>query len=279
MQYPVNYIAITRPFIKGSHYGIDFGWFSVLHRGMPIYAVDDGEVVYNQYQTSGGYVIHIRHNNGFVSEYGHLKAGSIKVKVGSKVQRGEQIANMGETGHCNGMHLHFGLYKGKSINYGTKNNFVDPMKYLELYKGQTLNDKTKKLYGNNIIVHKDDATKYVYNVDDEGLVVRKAPNGVATGELLHAGTQVTVYETSGLFSCIGDNKWVASAYLSNTKPKTKVVKGVTHPPLNVRNQPSVNSEVVGTVNNGVSVQVYKTKNGWSKVSKQEERWVSSNYLK
>lgn len=279
MQYPINYIAIVQPYKKGSHNGIDFGWYSVLHRGMPVYAVDDGTVIYSQYQTSGGYVLHIKHANGFVSEYGHLKVNSIKVNVGDKVSRGQQIANMGESGNVTGMHLHFGLYKGTKINYSEKTNFVDPMKYLELYSNQTLNDKTKKLYGSQIIVHKDEIIKYVYNVDDEGLVVRKQPNGIKTGEYLQAGTKVTVYDTSGLYSKIGDNKWVASAYLSNKQPKTKTVYNVKKPPLNVRNKPSVEGKIVGNLKNGDVVQVYKTKNGWSKVSKTEERWTVSAYLK
>lgn len=121
--------------------------------------------------------------------------------------------------------------------------------------------------------------KYVYNVDDEGLVVHEQPAGKDTGELLKAGTQVEVYETQGSWSRIGDNKWVYSSYLSKTKPKTKTVTNVKNQPLNVRNKPSTKGKVVGGLYNGNVVQVYKTKNGWSKLSKDEERWCASSYLK
>lgn len=280
-QYPVNYISIPQGFGSG-HKGIDFGWFSALHHNQPILAVADGVVIYIKKQASGGNVIHIRHKiNGeyFVSEYGHLKDNSIRVKLNQKVSRNEQIAKMGATGKVTAEHLHFGLCKGEEIHYNASDKWVNPLDYLEVYRYQTVGDKAKKEYGNKIKYHVEYEVKYVCNVDDEGLVVHVKPNGKETGELLKAGTQVEVYETQNKWSKIGDNKWVYSAYLSKTKPKTKTVTGVKNPPLNVRNKPSTSGKVVGALKNGDVVQVYKTKSGWSKVSKDEERWCASSYLK
>lgn len=56
------------------------------------------------------------------------------------------------------------------------------------------------------------ATYTRYVKANGGLNVRNAPNGAKVG-LLKSGTQVTVYETSGIWSRIGDNKWVCSTYL------------------------------------------------------------------
>lgn len=56
-----------------------------------------------------------------------------------------------------------------------------------------------------------------------GLNVRNAPNGTRIGGLSN-GTKVTVYETSGNWSRIGNGQWVSSSYLvsySNTA-KTKI---------------------------------------------------------
>ena len=125
----------------------------------------------------------------------------------------------------------------------------------------------------------DYVIRYVSGVDDEGLVVHESPAGKDTGELLKAGTQVTVYEIQKKWSRIGDNKWVYNDYLSKTKPNVKTVYNVKNPPLNVRNKPSTDGKVVGKLYNGNTVQVYKTKNGWAKVSKQEERWCAKSYLK
>lgn len=73
------------------------------------------------------------------------------------------------------------------------------------------------------------------------LNVRNAPNGKWIGSLYN-GTQVTVYETSGNWSRIGDNRWVCSDYLiSQSSSSQPVSKGyntgtykVTASVLNVR---------------------------------------------
>ena len=44
--------------------------------------------------------------------------------------------------------------------------------------------------------------------------VRNAPNGTRVGGLIN-GTKVTVYETSGEWSRIGNGQWVSSNYLVN----------------------------------------------------------------
>ena len=44
--------------------------------------------------------------------YGHLKTGSITVKPGDVVQRGQQIAQAGNSGNTSESHLHFHLMDG-----------------------------------------------------------------------------------------------------------------------------------------------------------------------
>lgn len=56
----------------------------------------------------GNYII-INHNNGEFSFYGHLSEGSIRVKVGDEVKKGEIIGKVGNTGHSTEPHLHFHL--------------------------------------------------------------------------------------------------------------------------------------------------------------------------
>lgn len=141
MRYPVNYIAIVRG-KTSSHKGVDFGWYSILHKGQPIYAVADGEVIYKKTQTSGGKVIHIKHK-GCVSEYGHL--AKWYVSVGDKVKMGQKIGTMGSTGKVSAQHLHFGLCKGTKITYTSKDDWVNPTLYLCVFKNQKVkNEKTKK---------------------------------------------------------------------------------------------------------------------------------------
>ena len=51
--------------------------------------------------------VYIRHDNGFLTIYKHLKKNSIQVKIGDRVQAGDVIGVMGSSGCSTGPHLHF----------------------------------------------------------------------------------------------------------------------------------------------------------------------------
>ena len=56
--------------------------------------------------------IMIKHDDGTVAFYAHLKQNSIKVKVGNRVSQGQPIAQRGNSGNTQGLpHLHFGVYE------------------------------------------------------------------------------------------------------------------------------------------------------------------------
>jgi len=57
-------------------------------------------------QAAGNYVS-IDIGGGKIAFYEHLKPGSVKVKPGQKVKKGEVIASLGFTGQTTGPHLHF----------------------------------------------------------------------------------------------------------------------------------------------------------------------------
>ena len=65
-------------------------------------------------QNQAHYVIIEENGTGRCFLYGHLKAGSIKVKKGSSVTTGTSIATMGSSGDSGHMHLHFEIRKNKS---------------------------------------------------------------------------------------------------------------------------------------------------------------------
>ena len=177
MRSPVNYFSVTQKFKNsgvGKHYGLDLGWNSKKGgKNQPIYAIDDGVVIYNRKQKTGGYVIHIRHDNGFVSEYGHLLKNSQKVKEGQKVKKGQQIAQMGNSGIAIGNHLHFGIYRGTSINYSKKSNFVNPLDYINLYDNQTANKSSSKLIKHTKRVRSKDGLR-IRNKPINGKIVKNA---------------------------------------------------------------------------------------------------------
>lgn len=119
--------------------------------------------------------------------------------------------------------------------------------------------------------------KYVSGVDYEGLVVHEYLGGPDTDKLLILGTKVSVISENGRWSQIGENEWVYSAYLKNTKPDTKKV--IAQDGLCVRRLYSIYSSKITVLKYGTIVQVFKTKNGWSKVSPDDNAWVSSKYIK
>lgn len=189
MRCPTNYVGIKRGFSL-RHKGIDFGWNSSYGgSNQPIYAVEDGIVIYNRYQgaNSGGYVIGIYHPKyNMTSEYGHLKKNSQLIHEGDKVSMGQMIARMGCTGNADGCHLHFGLQKGKGLKYGILAKWVDPLKYLNVYDGQIVsNNGTAKLINHTKRV----ATKV-------GLNVRTKPS--TKGKIVYVAKYNSQVENHGI---------------------------------------------------------------------------------
>jgi murein DD-endopeptidase MepM/ murein hydrolase activator NlpD len=79
--------------------------------GAAIRAAENGQVIYVGNGVEGyGNLILIRHPNGYVSAYAHLK--DTKVQKGDVVSRGDQIGSAGMTGSVSRPQLHFELRKG-----------------------------------------------------------------------------------------------------------------------------------------------------------------------
>jgi murein DD-endopeptidase MepM/ murein hydrolase activator NlpD len=55
--------------------------------------------------------VEILHADGTVGRYFHLQQGSVLVRPGQRVARGEAIARSGDTGYATVPHLHFGVYR------------------------------------------------------------------------------------------------------------------------------------------------------------------------
>ena len=62
------------------------------------------------YPTGNTVVLDLGH--GYFATYAHLKRGSIKVKEGDHVSRGQVLASIGNSGNSTGAHLHFHVTKG-----------------------------------------------------------------------------------------------------------------------------------------------------------------------
>lgn len=85
------------------HDGIDYAASS----GSPVMSVGDGEIV--RAGNAGGYgrLVEIRHGNGLITRYAHLRGFGAGIRVGSRVTQGQVIGYVGKTGLATGPHLHF----------------------------------------------------------------------------------------------------------------------------------------------------------------------------
>lgn len=88
---------------RGQHQGIDFA----APTGTPVVTVAEGTVVHAG--RSGGYgnLVVVDHGGGITTYYAHLSAFGAGIQEGAKVERGQEIGQVGSTGQSTGPHLHY----------------------------------------------------------------------------------------------------------------------------------------------------------------------------
>jgi murein DD-endopeptidase MepM/ murein hydrolase activator NlpD len=101
------------------HKGIDI---STYRSGDPVLATADGKVSYVGYEAGFGNYIIITHSHGFITRYAHMS--SFRVQKGQKVQQGQIIGMIGNTGLSTGPHLHYEVHLGTGV--------IDPLKFLNI---------------------------------------------------------------------------------------------------------------------------------------------------
>lgn len=89
--------------IRRRHDGIDYS----APLGTPVRTVGDGAVIKAAYEGGYGRVIEIRHRDGMVTRYGHLRGFAKSLRAGQVVTQGQVIGFVGSTGLSTGPHLHF----------------------------------------------------------------------------------------------------------------------------------------------------------------------------
>ena len=95
------------------HKGVDFA----APTGTPIYAGGNGIVEYVGRNGGYGKYIRIRHNNGYKTAYAHLSNYKKGISKGVRVNQGDVIGYVGNTGNSTGPHLHYEIiYQNKHIN-------------------------------------------------------------------------------------------------------------------------------------------------------------------
>ena len=83
------------------HNGVDYGAPS----GTPVRTIGDGVVEFAGWQNGYGNVVHVKHNGDLTTVYAHLSR--VDIVKGAKVEQGDTIGAVGQTGWATGPHLHF----------------------------------------------------------------------------------------------------------------------------------------------------------------------------
>tara|TARA_Y100001970_G_scaffold64725_1_gene82847 strand:+ start:1205 stop:2512 length:1308 start_codon:yes stop_codon:yes gene_type:complete len=95
------------------HKGVDFA----APIGTPIYAGGNGVIEFVGYNGGYGKYIRIRHNNGYKTAYAHLNSYRKGISKGIRVNQGDIIGYVGNTGRSTGPHLHYEIiYQNEQIN-------------------------------------------------------------------------------------------------------------------------------------------------------------------
>jgi murein DD-endopeptidase MepM/ murein hydrolase activator NlpD len=87
--------------------------------GTPVVAIGRGRVTYAGWKGGYGKLVEVKHTNGYVTRYAHFSRIPQTIRVGKRVEQGDVIGYVGETGHATGPHLHFEMLRG-----GSKINFL-----------------------------------------------------------------------------------------------------------------------------------------------------------
>ncbi|MBX2814094.1 MAG: M23 family metallopeptidase [Myxococcales bacterium] len=99
------------------HNGIDYG----APMGSPIFAVETGVVTHAGELGTYGRAVAIRHPDGLITRYCHMRDVATGLIPGDTVESGDLIGYVGSTGLSSGPHLHLETIK--------KGRFLDPLKY------------------------------------------------------------------------------------------------------------------------------------------------------
>ncbi|MFL5630510.1 MAG: peptidoglycan DD-metalloendopeptidase family protein [Gemmatimonadaceae bacterium] len=114
---PVTFRRITSIFGKRkhpifgewrNHTGTDYA----AAQGTPVRAIGDGVIVFAGRKGGYGNMIDVRHRNGMVSRYGHMRNFAAGMRPGTRVAMGSTIGYVGMTGWATGPHLHFEIRVG-----------------------------------------------------------------------------------------------------------------------------------------------------------------------
>lgn len=102
------------------HQGVDFAGTE----GDPVVATAGGIVTWAGERFGYGKMVEVEHTGGYKTRYAHAR--TVDVQIGQLVEKGQQVATLGNTGRSTGPHVHYEV-----LRHG---KHVDPQAYIGLQK-------------------------------------------------------------------------------------------------------------------------------------------------
>ncbi len=90
-----------------AHRGVDYS----ADAGTPVMATGNGVIVRRDWSDTYGRVVDVRHPNGFLTRYAHLRDWRRGQRIGTRVAQGEVVGYVGMTGLATGPHLHYEMHR------------------------------------------------------------------------------------------------------------------------------------------------------------------------
>ena len=120
---PLEFSRITSGFTESrlhpvfrdwrAHKGVDFA----APIGTRVRAASDGTVEFVGQQRGYGNMVVLRHRNNYSTVYAHLNGFAEGMKVGARIDQGDLIGTVGQTGWATGPHLHYEIkINGDQVN-------------------------------------------------------------------------------------------------------------------------------------------------------------------
>lgn len=161
----LSHILFTANEVITNNYSASHNAVDVVGEGRSVSDVvsfEDGVVVLtvdnvkgNNTNTKGtatyGNFIKIKHSNNIQTLYAHLKYGSVKVKKGDVVKKGQVIATMGNTGRAFGVHLHFEVMDYNNIRKNPNDYLYNPSFVRKVENPTNENTKNETTIENNTV--------------------------------------------------------------------------------------------------------------------------------
>ena len=209
------------------------------------------------------------------------------VYVGRKYQRNEVLFPKGADGFATGPHFHITLGRGKMSGSGwAKNNLglwilkttgynIKPEHGMFIDKNFTTIKNTRNIEFLSLNDEEKEEDNIFYTTAN--LNIRYGPGAnYRFVNLLHKDTQIKIESITNGWAKINDKEYVASAYLTKTKPKFFYLSKITTAALlNVRNKPNGNI-ILYKIPKKTTVSVMKNEKNWTQI--YNNRWVYSKYL-